>query len=372
MAGIDLLTKYRNTMERGFTRDSYTLSKVSKDWTFDEANKIKIKSYVMDGASHGFGVGPKSGGNRLGTPTDIEDVVQTLTLGMDTYWTKSLNYSDQARGSLHQAGEYMSQHNNEVDMPFKDKYNLRMWALHAGKTITASAALSKSNVIEQILDLEAELDEANVPQENRWVYCPIAYRKYIRLADEWDSCDGIIDGMVIKGWEGSIGTMKMVFVPTVYMPKNIEMLVTYQGSVIAPQVYKLARILKEQQGYPGDVLEYLDVYDAFVKGVKQDGVIALVKNGQSAQATVSFGNPSTANSVTTVTVTATAGSTVYYTTDGSDPRWSDAALTTSNGGTITITGFTGKLRAVARTETEGSEKYTSVEASQDYAAGAKS
>lgn len=372
MANIDLLQKYRPTMESGFMADSYTLSKVATDWEFSEANIIKIKSYVMEDGSHGFGTGPKSGGNRLGTPTDIEDEVQILELGMDTYWTKSLNYSDQARGSLHEAAAYMKERNNTVDMPYKDAYNLRKWALNAGKVIDATAAVAKGTIIEDILDLETEMDEKNVPQEARWCYCPVKYRKFVRLADEWDACDGIINNMVIKGWEGSIGSMKMVFVPSALMPANIELLATYQGSVIAPQVYKLARILKEQQGYPGDVLEYLDVYDAFVKGKKNAGVVALTKYNQSAKAaTPTIGNPSGSTSAIAVTLTS-SGSTVYYTLDGSDPRWSKTALSVSSGSSVTIGQFTGTLKAYAKNETAGSEKYPSDIASQSYTNGAKS
>ena len=58
--------------------------------------------------------------------------------------------------------------------------------------------------------------------------------------------------------------------------------------------------------------------------------------------------------------------------DGTDPKWSNTAMTTTNSGTITITGFTGTIRAVARLETAGSEKYTSEEAKQAYTNGAKS
>lgn len=371
MAGVNLITKYKETMERGFARDSYTLNKVATDWTFDGAKSIKIKSYVMDDSQEGWsavGTAPRAGGNRFGVVTDIEDVVQTLTLGKTTFWTKTLDESDKAQGSLHQAAEYMKQHNNEVDMPKRDKHNLRQWALHAGQIRVASAALSKTNIIEEILDLEAAFDEKNVPQDGRWVYCPISYRKFIRLSDEWDGDDSIDRDMILKGYQGKIGSLKFVFVPTSYMPADVEMLACYQGSVIAPLVYKLARILDEQQGFAGPVLEYLDLFDAFVKGIKQDGVIALLKYGTTKRAT-----KPTVGTVTSGAVPLTSsGSTIYYTLDGSDPRWSDTTATTASGGTVDVTGFTGTMRVIARNETVGSEKYTSEETTQAFTNGAKS
>lgn len=379
---IDLITKYAPTMLKGFERDSYTLNKAAKGYEITGAKTIKYKSYKMDDSDESWpSIATRTqvgGGNRFGTPTDVEDVTQEMTLRYHTRWTKSMDKSDKMQGSLHEAAAYMRQHNNEVDMPKRDKRNLREWAFHAGKTMVATAALGSAtgdsavSIIDVLLDLEAELDEKNVPQENRWCYCPIKYRKFIRTSGYWEGADNLTRDMIVKGYQGNIGTLKMCFVPSTYLPPNVEMLVTYEGSVIAPLIMVTARILEVVQGYDGPVLEYHDFYDAFVIGVKQDGVITLLKYGQSAQATVSLGNPATASSVTTVTVTATSGSTVYYTMDGTDPKWSNTAMTTTNSGTITITGFTGTIRAVARLETAGSEKYTSEEAKQAYTNGAKS
>lgn len=373
--GINLLTKYGDSIQKGFAADSYTLNKVATDWKFAGAKSIVMKSYVMEDSIESWPTianrTQTGGGDRFGTVTDIEDVIQTLTLGKHTKWTKSIDLSDNAQGAQHVAGDYMRQHNNEIDMPKRDKHNLRQWALHAGKCITASAALSDSNIIGFVLDLETELDEKNVPQENRWVYCPVKYRKYIRMADEWVGADNLTRDMIVKGWEGSIGSLKFVFVPSIYMPANVEMLVCYQGSVIAPLVHKTARILDEVQGYDGPVLEYHDLYDAFVKGVKQDGVVALIKYGASAQAAnPTIGNPATASGTTTVSLTS-SGATVYYTLDGSDPRWSDTAKGVASGSNVDITAFTGTLRAYAKSETAGSEKYPSDVVSQGYTNGAK-
>ena len=293
---IDLVEKYGPSMQARFEAQSYTLNKVATDWTFDEANRIKMKSYVLDEPNKGYPSGPREGGDRLGTPKDVVDVTQILELGESVFWSVTMDATDQARGSLHKAGEYMRERNNQMDIPQIDKDNLRKWALHAGTTIQASAAMGKTTIIEQILDIEAAMDEENVPQENRWCYCPVSYRKYVRLADEWDACDGIMNGMVLKGWEGKIGSMQMVFVPTKLMPKNIELLGVQQDAVIAPNIYQLARILTEQRGIPGSVLEFLKIYDAFVKGIKQVGVVAVVKYGASAKASVTVTNPATANS----------------------------------------------------------------------------
>ena len=309
----------------------------------------------------------------FGTVTDVEDIVQTLTLRHHTKWTKSIDKSDNAQSAyMFKAGQFMALQNKEQDMPLRDKYTLREWALHAGITKTASAALSKSNIVENLLDLEAELDNNAVPMDNRWVYTKISYRKYIRMAAEWVGADTITRDMIIKGYEGNIGTLKLVFVPDSWMPTNVDILVAQESCVLQPIVHVTARVLEVAQGFDGPVMEYHSLDDAFVKGVKDKGVIALIKYGQSAQAAdITVGNVTGSGASTYVTLTS-AGTTVYYTLDGTDPRWSDTAVAISSGGNAVIgASYTGTLRAVARNTTAGSEKYTSNEKTQHFTNSAK-
>lgn len=359
---INLLTTYKRQMEQGFVHDSFTANKASSKWSWDGSETIKVKTMITIAPTESWPAGPRSGWARYGTPTDVEDVVQAMKLRHHMKWTRTIDNSDNVQSAMmYNAGAYIKQQQAEQDIPAQDKWALREWARHSGSVKTASAALSKSNIIEHLLDLEADLDEAGVPQENRYVYMKYGYRKFVRMAAEWVGADTITRDMILKGYEGNIGSLMICFVPSSYMPENVEMLATYKESVIAPVVWKKIRVNPDADGIDGALLEYHSLGDAFVIGAKNAGVITLLKNGASAQAAT----PTKTDSSGTTTLTS-SGNTIYYTLDGTDPRYSETAIQTSSGGTLTTPSSGTTLRAIARKEAAGSEKYTSAELKVTY------
>ena len=359
---INLLTTYKRQMVDGFAHESFTVGKTSKNWSWDGSQTIKYKSMITIAPTESWPNGPRSGWARYGTPTDVEDVVQEMKLRHHMKWTRTIDNSDNVQSAMmYNAGAYIKQQQREQDIPAQDRWALLEWARHAGVVKTAAATLSKSNIIDHLLDLETDLDEAGVPQDNRYVYIKYAYRKLIRTAPEWVGSDTITRDMILKGYEGNIGSLMFVFVPASLMPENVEALVTYKESVIEPVVWKKIRVNPDADGIDGALLEYHSLGDAFVIGVKQAGVIALLKNGASAQAAT----PTKVDSSGTTTLTS-SGNTIYYTLDGTDPRWSETAIQTSSGGTLTTPSSGTTLRAIARKEAAGSEKYTSAELKVTY------
>ena len=335
---INLITTYKRQLVDGFSHDSFTLSHASNEYTFDGSHSIILTSMLAVDPVESWPNAPRSGGDRFGTVTDVEDITQTLTLGHHTKWTKSIDGSDNAQQAyMKRAGEYMSLMIREKLNPLRDKYNLKKWALNAGTIVTAAASVSKSNIVDYILDIEVAFDNAGVPQSDRWVFAGNSKWKMIREASEWVGADNLTRDMIVKGYKGSIGSLNFVFVPDSYMPTAVELLAIHKGSVIAPLVWKTARILETAQGYDGPVMEYHDLYDAFVIGKKNLGVYALLANGNSAQ----VGAITVTKGSTTTSISAASGSpTIYYTLDGTDPAYSStrtaysAAFTNPAAGTI--------------------------------------
>jgi hypothetical protein len=349
---IDLIQEYKGRLVEGFPMTSYTVGKAmsSDQYSFDGAHSIVLKNMVPIMPATGTWNPNRSGDNRFGTVKDLDDQSQVLELGRHVWWTASIDHSENKQDKLLQrAGEFMQLQEREMCMPIRDIYNLYTYAMHAGQTYTLSAALDKDNTVEALLELELKLDQRGVGRDNRWVYVRLSRSLPIRLSSLFEGTDERTK-LVLKGFDGRISSLKLVFVPDFLMPQNIEFLATFKDSVIAPVIHKTARILEVAQGFDGPVMEYHTLDGAFVLGKKQDGVIAAIAYQpsagatQAAQPTFTAGTSSDAGK--TIIASSTTGATIAYTLDGSDPKWSKTAYKAT--GTVKITTPSkATLRAVA-------------------------
>lgn len=350
---IDLIQTYKRQLVEGFPSKSYTVGKAtsSKNYTFDGSKSIILKNMVPIMPSSGAWNSSRSGGNRFGTVRDLDDQSQVLELGRHVWYTASIDNSENKQDALlMKAGAFMDLQEREMCMPIRDIYNLYEYAMHAGQTYTLSEDLAKDTIVEALLELELKLDQRSVGRENRWVYVRMSNSIPIRLSQLFEHTDERTK-LVLKGFDGKISSLKIVFVPDFLMPSNVEFLATYRDSVAAPVIHKTARILEVAQGYDGPVMEYHTLDGAFVIGKLQDGVVAAItyspSSGSTQAAKPSFTAGTSGDAGKTIIATATAGATIAYTLDGSDPRWSKTAEKAT--GTIKITtpanGTT--LRAVA-------------------------
>ena len=115
------------------------------------------------------------------------------------------------------------------------------------------------------------------------------------------------------------------------MPTGVYLMEVYKGAAISPVKLQKLRVLTEQRGIDGDVVEMRVIYDAFVRGTKAEGIALKVKSGTAvATPTVTF-----SSNVATMEST-TSGATIVYTIDGGDPRYSKHTLTYDSSSKPTI------------------------------------
>ena len=112
-------------------------------------------------------------------------------------------------------------------------------------------------------------------------------------------------------------------------------------ATISPMKLQDYKIHTDPPGISGDLVEMRVIFDAFVKPTKADGIYVACKTGTVAA------DPTIVIASNTATITSdTTDAVIKYTTDGSDPRFSDTALTYSASSKPTLaTGDT--IKAVA-------------------------
>lgn len=214
---------------------------------------------------------------------------------------------------------------NERFTPMIDKYRFAVWAENAGHA-HGHASLSKSNIIEAIMDMTAHMDDKLVPTEGRTLYIRNDLYKLLKLSDEFIKLEDLGKKSVAKGVVGEIDGMPVKKVPTSYFPANLSMMIIKKDSAISPVKLNDYKIHKDPPGISGDLVEMRMIYDAFVKGTKVDGIcVATPSANVVATPTISV------SSGTATLASTTSGATIMYTTDGSDPRYSTTAKAYDSG-----------------------------------------
>lgn len=312
---INLITKYLPKMQERFQQKSFTAGKASSDYDFVGAKTIRILSMV---SNEPVDFNRTGSGNRFGAVSNIQDTMQEMTLRKDKAFTGTIDRGDNSQqGFLKKASQWLKLQQDEQMIPMVDKYNLGEWAGNAGFIVDAGAALTKANIVDKLLDLEVMLDDAGVTANERYCYVSNATYKMFRMAAEFVGTEKGAS-MILTGYKGDLGTLKIIAVPASYLPAGCLALVATKKCVLAPTTLQTARILETVQGYDGPVIEGRRIYDAFVKGEISSGVIALVSNGSKVGA-VTVG----ADSKITVP---TGANYVMYTTDGTNPMYSTTAV----------------------------------------------
>lgn len=333
---INLFVKYQKKLAKLFGFKSFIAGHTSEDYEFDGAKSI----VELDDEAVDFGDYTRSGTNRYGTPTDVQDYKQTMTLANDKSVSRVVDKGDSTQqGQLKSAGRVVKKQIVKKANPMIDKNALLKWSKAAGKTIEASAAVTKSNIIDLILSMETHMDNSGVDQEERYLYIGTTYKQQIRLSTQFDNCDSIKAKMVIHGLVGKLSSFYVIAVPDAWLPTKVVALATYKESVFAPVQLKDVNLHIDPPGISGNQIDMRYIFDAFVRAALCDGVVVLVEQNYKAAA------PTLTKAATTTLASATGSAIIMYTLDGSDPRYSDSAI--QYGGAFANPAAGTKVRAVA-------------------------
>lgn len=333
---INLATKYSDKIALAFTRASYIKGKVSNAYTFTGVKTLKVYTPVtVEEVDY-----KRNGLNRYGDPTEMQDIVQEMTMTQDKAFTLTIdkgNNKDQM--GIKEAGRMIQQQLREKSTPAADRYAFKKFAMYAGSVMTVSNKPTKSNVVSTIFDMGQAMDDALIPEDNRYLYMTSEMYKLVCTSDEFIAIDKLGEKSISRGVCGEIDGFSVVKVAKGYLPNNCFMLAAHKDSVLMPYKIQDTKIHEDPPGISGNLLEGRHYYDAFVLGAKCGGVVALVLASEKQAA------PTVSISSHKVTPTSSGAEKIMYTLDGSDPRYSDSAqvvtgeITTENGQMIRAVAF---------------------------------
>lgn len=342
---INYATKYAKELAQAFTQKSVIDGIACKDYEFTGVKTLKIYTALTQPLNDYR----RSGTNRYGVPTEAQDTVQDMMMMKDRSFSITVDKGNNAEQmDAKGAAKILSAELDEQAIPEMDKYALGKYIDYAGKIAAASAAPTMANIVEMVAGGMTYMSNKKVPVEGRVIFIGWSYFGMLRLSNQYVGNDVLGREALIKGQVGTFMGARVIPVPDDYLQKNgtqCYFLIVLGKSILQPKKVQDYFVKENPAGINGSLIEGRFLYDAFVIGAKCDGVYACVApSGQQGAVTFTLSNA-------VLTVTSTGATSVRVTLDGSDPRYSETAIVTTTGGTVTLPEGKTTAKAVAFDDT---------------------
>lgn len=254
----------------------------NNDWDWDGVNAINV--YTLTDPTMG-NYDATAASNRYGSPTEVQDTIQTWTLVRDRSWTKVIdkkNFQDTMK--VRKPGKYLAQATKNVLTPELDAYNFQTLATAANTAnrgiIVANTATSAANAYSNFTTINAQITDDESPEEGRVAAMTATYYNFLKQGGfVLDSETG--QGMRQSGDLGTVDGVKVVLVPSSRMPsvtitaatKIVDLIISHSDVMAAPEKLTDYTLHHNAPGYSGDLLEYRHRYDGFAdtNKIKQVG-----------------------------------------------------------------------------------------------------
>ena len=261
---INYAEKYSSKVDERIVNGSLTNDIINNDYDFIGVETVKVYS-VPTVALNDY---QASGTSRYGTPSELENTVQELTMRKDRAFTFTIDRKsrDDTQMTM-EAGKALQREIDEVIVPELDTYRLAQIAENCGSAIEKT--VTSENAYEAFLSVQELLDDAEAPTEGRVVKCSNAFYKKIKLDDSFTKKGDMATQISIQGLVGEIDGVPVVKVPKSRLPEGVEFIITNRRACTAPIKLSDYIIHEDPPGISGWLVEGRIRYDAFVLNNKK-------------------------------------------------------------------------------------------------------
>lgn len=266
---INAATKYAEKVAERFTGKSKTEGHFNNDYDWSGVKTIQV--YSVDAPT--LNDYQRTGSNRYGTPAELGDTLQELSVTQDKSFTYTIDKGndEDTKKIKSRAGKRLQRTIDEVIVPAVDKYRFTKWAAGAGHAETG-AAPTLDTIVGLIFDAGAHLDNKLVPAEGRVLYIKASSYKVLAQCDEFLQLEKPGTKAIVKGEVGEIDGMKVIKVPDSWMPDDVYFMVIHKCAVLSPFKLQEYKTHENPPGINGWLVEGRIYYDAFVLDAKKDAV----------------------------------------------------------------------------------------------------
>ena len=264
---INYASKYAAQIDERFSREAFSTGAVNQDYDFVGVKTVNVYS-IPTAKMNDYS---KTGANRYGTPEELENSVQELTMSQDRSFTFTIdrgNYTDTQM--VNAAGAALQRQLREVVVPEIDTYRFAKICASAGTT--ATGAITKTNAYDAFLDGTTALVDNKVPTAGAVAYVSSAFYKLIKLDPAFIKQSDMSQNIAMKGQIGMIDGIPLVVLPASYMPEGVSFFVTNKIATTAPVKLSEYKIHDNPPGLNGWLVEGRVYHDAFVLENKKKAI----------------------------------------------------------------------------------------------------
>lgn len=272
---VNLATKYAEKIQQKFTAGSLVDGRLSNDYSFVGAKTVVVSTIstvpVNDYAR-------TASANRYGTPAEVEDTKQELTMSQDKSFTGIIDKGNTKDQTFNKAGKFLSVQISEVITPMMDKYKLEKLAAGAGTT-KIDVAITASNVIARMSAARKALLDNRVPVTGRTWFVTTDIFNALVETDQFKNLSALGGKAMVNGQVGELFGAPVVEVPADTMPENTNFLLVHKDAACTPVKIAETKVHIDPPGISGNLVEGRYYYDCFVFDAKKMGVYADKLNG---------------------------------------------------------------------------------------------
>lgn len=268
--GKNLASVYAKKVDERFTRASQAQLALGGEYKFTGAKTVNVYSLPTVPMTNYT----RSGSNRYGTPADLQDNVQELTVSRDRAFTFVIDQGDKIQsGMVRDASAALARQLREVVIPEFDAYCFyKLCKAAADNGATATTAATASNAYALFLHAQEVLGDACVPDSGRVAFCSYTFANLLKQNTAFMIQSQRAKEQVDRGIIGEVDGVKIVKVPKSRLPAGAAFLLTHPIAAVGPKQLESFKIHDNPPGINGWLVEGRMIYDCFVLDQKRNAV----------------------------------------------------------------------------------------------------
>jgi len=320
---VNLTVRFSGKVDEVINNGALSTPSINKDYDFVGAKTVKV---------YAFGTVPlndynRTGSNRYGTPQELQDTVQEMTMTQDKSFTFTIdkgNATDTEPG-VREAGKQLRRETDLEIIPALDLYRFTKIAVGAGHKFYATTALTTSTAYAAFLDANQAIDDEDVPATGRICNASPAFLNLIKQDKNFIKAGDLSQRTLFTGQVGEIDGVAIIKVPAKRLPAGLLFEITHPMACTAPVKINEYKLHQDPPGLSGMLAEGRVYHDAFILGNKARMIAAYYGGGEnSLTLTAAAGSSSTTSKVTIKGNT--AGGTLVYKGDYASAATASAAV----------------------------------------------
>lgn len=258
---VNYTTKYQKAIDQVFALGSLTKSAFGGKFDFIGAKTAAVYTLTTQALADYT----RTGANRFGTPAELQDTVVEYTITKDRGFSTVIDKGNYIQGNMVKtSGAYLKAEMDEQVTPEIDTYNLGvLYASATTATQVTTVVTAATNAYDTFLTLNGKLSDAKVPANGRIAFVNQSFYKFIKLDNSFILNSEMGQKMLVNGQVGEVDGVKVVLVPSSYMPTNVDVIITHPKANANPMQLESIKTHEDPPGISGLLIEGRFIYDAF-------------------------------------------------------------------------------------------------------------